>query len=103
VWAQCTTAEAGRVIVLHPHLRQLVAARAQAETGAFDTSTRGCDRWWNAAWPGSPGGPTASCTTGAWSATSSGGPIAVRPSTCSRLITLGLVAGGVGDLGHRLT
>jgi IS5 family transposase len=39
---QCTTAKAGRVIVLHPHHRHLVAARAQAKTGEFDTVYR---RW----------------------------------------------------------
>ncbi len=39
---QCTTAKAGRVIVLHPHHRHLVAARAQAKTEDFDTVYR---RW----------------------------------------------------------
>ena len=39
---QCTTAKAGRVIVLHPHHRHLVAARAQARTEEFDTLYR---RW----------------------------------------------------------
>ena len=39
---QCTTASAGRVIVLHPHHRHLVAARAQALTDDFDEVYR---RW----------------------------------------------------------
>jgi transposase len=39
---RCTTAKAGRVIVLHPHHRHLVAARAQAKTTDFDTVYR---RW----------------------------------------------------------
>ena len=39
---RCTTAKAGRVIVLHPHHRHLVAARAQAKTEDFDTVYR---RW----------------------------------------------------------
>ncbi len=39
---RCTTAKAGRVIVLHPQHRHLVAARAQATTEDFDTVYR---RW----------------------------------------------------------
>ena len=39
---RCTTAKAGRVIVLHPHHRHLVAARSQAKTEDFDTVYR---RW----------------------------------------------------------
>ncbi len=39
---QCTTAKAGRVIVLHPHHRHLAAARAQARTDDFDAVYR---RW----------------------------------------------------------
>ncbi len=39
---RCTTARDGRVLVLHPHHRHLVAARAQAATEAFDTVYR---RW----------------------------------------------------------
>lgn len=39
---RCTTAKAGRVIVLHPHHRHLVAARAQAKTEDFETAYR---RW----------------------------------------------------------
>jgi hypothetical protein len=39
---RCTTASQGRVIVLHPQHRHLVAARAQARTEAFDTAYR---RW----------------------------------------------------------
>ena len=39
---RCTTAKAGRVVVLHPHHRHLVAARAQARTEDFDTVYR---RW----------------------------------------------------------
>jgi IS5 family transposase len=39
---RCTTAKAGRVIVLHPHHRHLVAARAKARTEDFDTVYR---RW----------------------------------------------------------
>lgn len=40
--ARCTTAKAGRVVVLHPHHRQLAAARAQAATEAFEVIYR---RW----------------------------------------------------------
>ncbi len=40
--ARCTTAKAGRVIVLHPHHRHLAAARAQAATKEFDQVYR---RW----------------------------------------------------------
>ncbi len=39
---RCTTATAGRVIVLHPHHRHLAAARAQAATDDFDAVYR---RW----------------------------------------------------------
>lgn len=39
---RCTTAKAGRVIVLHPHHRHLVAARAQSKTEDFDAVYR---RW----------------------------------------------------------
>ncbi len=39
---QCTTAKAGRVIVLHPHHRHLAAARVQADTDDFDIVYR---RW----------------------------------------------------------
>ena len=39
---RCTTAKAGRVVVLHPHHRHLAAARAQAATEDFDTVYR---RW----------------------------------------------------------
>lgn len=39
---RCTTARAGRVIVLHPHHRHLVAARAKARTEDFDAVYR---RW----------------------------------------------------------
>ena len=38
----CTTARRGRVIVLHPQHRHLVAARAQARTDEFDAVYR---RW----------------------------------------------------------
>jgi IS5 family transposase len=37
---RCTTAKAGRVIVLHPHHRLLAAARAQADTDGFDAIYR---------------------------------------------------------------
>jgi hypothetical protein len=39
---RCTTAADGRVVVLHPHHRLLVAARAQAATDEFDAVYR---RW----------------------------------------------------------
>lgn len=39
---RCTTANAGRVIVLHPHHRHLAAARVQADTDDFDVVYR---RW----------------------------------------------------------
>ena len=39
---RCTTAKAGRVVVLHPHHRHLVAARAKAKTEDFDAVYR---RW----------------------------------------------------------
>lgn len=37
---RCTTAKAGRVIVLHPHHGLLAAARQQADTDAFDDTYR---------------------------------------------------------------
>ncbi|MDZ7826262.1 MAG: IS1182 family transposase [Gammaproteobacteria bacterium] len=40
VRGRCTTATRGRVIKLHPHHRQLAAARAQAGTDGFDTVYR---------------------------------------------------------------
>ncbi len=40
VRARCTTAKAGRVIVLHPHHRLLAAARADATTDTFDDTYR---------------------------------------------------------------
>ena len=40
VRARCTTAKAGRTIVLHPHHGLLAAARAQADTDEFDHTYR---------------------------------------------------------------
>ena len=40
VRSRCTTAKAGRVIVLHPHHSLLAAARAQADTDQFDAVYR---------------------------------------------------------------